>query len=328
MAFQDDSLSLGSKAESEAGGNALEPDKKLSPEDKKRTRVLVALCYATCCLIWGTTWYAVRISVEPGDGYPPNSAGAIRFAVALLLYTPLWLIFARKMRLPNRSELFWISVAGLLNGLYQRFVYTAEMTISGGLASVIMATSPLMVAVIAICSGIEKVRKQTVIGFCVSFSGLALVCHDRMHAAADQAFGIGLALVAALMASLSNISLKGRGTKLHPVSSAIIFLIATLIPVLAASFIFGEKPVLWPPAIAPFSALVYMAVMSSILAFLLYLYMLRHMSLMAISTLQFVLPILALLMDMFFEKRVVLTPQVWVGIAIVLIGVLLPLRRS
>lgn len=316
--------------EMDAKGTLPEPETetdKNSFAESKRTRIFVAICYVVCCLIWGTTWYAIRISIEPGDGFPPNFAGAIRFVIAILLYVPLWLIFSKKIRRPSKAEIAWVSLAGFLNGLYQCFMYCCELTISGGLAAVIMATSPLMVALIAICTGLEKVRRQTIWSFCICLFGVALVCYDRMHASSEQLFGISLALCGAFFTSISNITLKGRGSKLHPIASATIFLIATDIPVWIASIACGEKPVLWPLALAPALSILYMAVMSSILAFSLYLYMIRHISLMAISTLPFVLPVLALVVDMFFEKRVTLSPQVWTGIAIVLSGVVLSVRR-
>lgn len=303
----------------EAGGSEAAEGSKI--------RLRVGICYLVCCCIWGTTWYAVRLSVEPGDGLPPNFAGAIRFLIAIILYLPILLIYSRRLGKVTRKQIAWIALAGLFNGLYQCFVYTAMCTISGGLGAVLMATSPLMVAAMAVFAGIEKVRKNTVIGFCLSLVGVALVCHDRISGASEQVVGIGLALIAAFFTSLSNITLKGRGTDVHPLASATIFLFFTDIPVWIGSFLFGEKAVLWPIPIAPMCAVVYMAVMSSIVAFLLYLYMLRHMSLMAISTLQFILPVLALVVDMFLEKRVSLTPQVWAGIAVVLSGVVISMRR-
>ena len=304
---------------------------EVSKEEAKRTRLFVAICYATCCFIWGTTWYAVRVSVEPGDGYPPIFAGALRFLVALFLYMPILAIFHRKLGSITKSELFWISLSGLFNGVYQCFIYSAETTISGGLASVIMATAPLMVATAATVFGMEKVRKNTVIGFLVSLAGIGLVCLDRVQTANEQVTGIVLTVVAAFFTSLSNVTLKGRGTRVHPLLSATVFLVATDIPVWLASFLTGEKPWLAMTKLLPFGepalAVFYMAVMSSIIAFLLYLYMLRHMSLMGISTLQFIIPILALIVDMFLEQRVALNMQVWVGIAVVMGGVAFSMKR-
>lgn len=267
--------------------------------------------------------------MEPGDGLPPIFCGAFRFLVAFVFYLPILLIYKKKLTPVTKNELGWICLAGLFNGFYQCFIYSAECTISGGLASVIMATAPLMVAAVAFLFRVEQVRRFTMIGFCIALAGVALVCFDRLQSAADQFSGICQALAAALFTSLSNVTLKRQGTNVHPLSSAIIFLVATDIPVWIASLVAHERWVLFPLSAhqGPLIAVLYMAIFSSIIAFMFYLYMLRHMSLMAISTLQFVLPVFALVVDMFLEKRVVLSSQVWCGIVVVLIGVAVSMRR-
>jgi putative membrane protein PagO len=321
MAFQSESTSQGSQGASRASGGS-------GGSMPKRRRLFVVLSYLSCCLIWGTTWYAIRIAVEPGVGYPPNFASAIRFALAVILYIPLWFVFARQIHRPTLSEVGWMFVAGILNGFYQCFMYTCECTLSGGLTAVILSTSPLMVAAMVMATKFEKVRWHTLGCFALCFAGVSMVCLDRAQTAAAQLWGIGLALVAALFSSVTNITLKGRGTSMHVVVSATIFLAATDIPVWVGSFLCGEKAVLWPVPFLPALAVIYMSAMSSVVALSLYLYLMKHMSLMGISTMQFVLPVLALVVDMALERRVTLTPIAWTGIAIVLSGVLLSLRPA
>ncbi len=303
-------------------------DSVLAASEARKVRLRVGICYALCSLIWGTTWFAVRISVEPGDGYPPTFAAALRFFIALLIYAFLALVFHRKISPPTKSELIWVSIAGLFHGFYQTSIYYAECVISGGLAAVLMSTSPLMVACMVAATGLEKIRKQTIIGFLVSLAGVALVCHDRMNVAGAQVAGVGLTLLAAFFVSLSNVCLKGRASQLHPLLSGALLLLATDIPIWIAFLLSGEKVNFFPIAFAPFSAVLYMAIMSSVLAFLFFLYMIKRISLMAISTLSFVIPVLALVVDMFLEKQITLSAQVWVGIAVVLAGLLLSMRRG
>ena len=323
MTLQDDSVA--------SSANAGVPQPAVSTVaclETKRTRVFLGIGYAICCLVWGTTWFAIRIAMEPGDGFPPMFAASLRFILSVSIFTPLWLLRSKHIRKPSKAEIQWLLVAGFFNGLYQCFIYAAEQTISGGLAAVILATSPIMLAVIVVCIGFEKVRKQTFLGFFVCLCGVALVCHDRLHTAADQVFGIGLALAAALSTGLSNLTLKGRGTGVHPIASGTIFLSATAVPVCAASLLLGEKPVLEPFPLIPSMAVLYMTITSSVIAFLIFLYIIRHMSLMAITTMQFVLPIVAIVVDLFLEKRVTLSLQSWIGIVIVLGGVIYSMRRN
>ena len=286
-----------------------------------RRRLLVACSYVTCALIWGTTWYALRVCVQPGCGLAPNFAAAVRFLLAVALYIPVWIIFARKMRAPTLSEAAWLTLAGLFNGMYQVFIYSSECSISGGLASVISATSPLMVALLAMATKVEQVSRNTFIGFFVCLLGIILVGYDRLQVSTEQGWAVLLVVVACVFNSCANVTLKGRSTGLHPVISATIFLAATDIPVWIGSIVTGEK-FLWPIPLEPLIGIIYLAVMSSIIAFSLYLYMIKHVSLMAVSTLPFMLPLIALIVDVFLEKRVTLSGQTWAGIGIVLSGVI------
>lgn len=191
----------------------------------------------------------------------------------------------------------------------------------------IMSTSPLMMAFMVAGLGLEKVTRQTIIGFIICSLGVCIVFEDRMHASSAHLIGLVYAFLASFFSSLSNVALKGKSSHIHPLMSAVIFLAATDIPVWIASFVFGETPRFSPFPTAAIAAIVYMAIASSILAFLLYLYLLRHMKLTTISTMQFLIPMVALAVDMFLEKHMLLSGQIWVGILVVLGGVLISLIR-
>src|SRR5215510_16077874 len=47
----------------------------------------VPVAYLACALIWGTTWYAIRVSIAPG-AYPTLAALALRFAIAAVILLP------------------------------------------------------------------------------------------------------------------------------------------------------------------------------------------------------------------------------------------------
>ena len=49
---------------------------------------MTALAYVACALIWGTTWFAIRVCIGPG-GYPPFAGAAIRFVIAVALLAAL-----------------------------------------------------------------------------------------------------------------------------------------------------------------------------------------------------------------------------------------------
>ncbi|HEY9678138.1 MAG TPA: DMT family transporter [Drouetiella sp.] len=293
---------------------------------EKKTRFLVAFSYVFCCLVWSTTYWVVRQTVLPSAGLAPYYTAAARFLMAVALFIPTWLIFARKDRLPTRKEFSFIAIAGVFNALNQICVYSSEQQISGGLAAVIAATTPLMVALLAMGTKTEKVSAKTIVGFIACFIGVGLVCHDRLTVSIAQAVAAFLMLASSFFNACANVTLKRSSTELNPIISAMIFLGVTAVPIWIASIVRGE-PQFQPIPMQPLLGIVYLAVMSSFLAFGLYLYMLKHVKLMTIATVPFVIPVLALVVDVFLEKDFAMNPESWLGCFVVMAGVVFSIIR-
>jgi len=309
------------------GAGTVEDDEKL-PGGTRRINILVIVAYSVCCLVWGTTWFVVRQMVSPAAGSSPYLVAVIRFAFGVVLFVPLLVTFYRRLRAPNLHECAWLIGAGTLNGLYQICVYHAEMHISGGLAAVVAATAPLMVALIAVATRTEKVSLRTIVGFCASLIGVAMVCHDRMTVSWAQAGATMIMLLAAFFNACTNVTLKrASSASLSPLVSAPLYLLFSTFPIWMTSLALSEPQNISNIPAQSWYGLVYLSVMSSFLAFGLYLYMLKHMSLMAVSTLPFVLPVLALIVDLFMEKSFTLSFESWAGIAVVLAGVVYSVVR-
>ena len=49
---------------------------------------MTALAYVGCALVWGTTWFAIRVCMGPG-GFAPFAGAAIRFVIAVALLAVL-----------------------------------------------------------------------------------------------------------------------------------------------------------------------------------------------------------------------------------------------
>ena len=292
-----------------------------------RRSVKVALAYLACALIWGTTWYGIRVCIGPG-GYPTYAAAAWRFTISTIALAALWLGFRRKIKTPSNSESKWILIAGLLSGVAYGLLYASEEQISGGLAAVISATSPLMAALLAMRMKIEAPRKSTIIGSLVAIAGVAFVFHDRMQISIAQASAVGILLFNSLLNSSSNILMKKHGHHVTPLASNTIFFGAAAIMLWAVSLCTGGNAIPNPLPLIPTLALLYLTLFGTLIAFASFFYLLKHTRLSTAMTLSFVTPMIALLIDAFFEKHNVLTPETYLGIAVVLAGVIISVARK
>jgi drug/metabolite transporter (DMT)-like permease len=121
--------------------------------------------------------------------------------------------------------------------------------------------------------------------------------------------------------SFYNLILKQRASGTDPLATNLPFLGAAAMTLAVFALVSERQPPPWPPPVRPTLALLYLAIFGSVVAFSLYFYLLRHMTLTAVSTLLFVEPVLALLIDALWEREIQLGPRAYAGAALTLVGV-------
>lgn len=280
----------------------------------------VLAAYLGCALIWGTTWYAIRVCI---GAYPTSVALALRFAIAALVLLP---IAARARPWPRGSTWGWLAAAGLLGAAGYLLVYIGEERVSGGVAAVVCGTQPLVLALLLTTVRIEPITRRHLLGALLSLAGVILLFLDRLDVSSHQAVGVGLVLISVVVTTGYAMVMKHKVSGVHPVVATAMFLLATAI-VLAAVALGAGAPVPWPPPATPTFALLYLAIVGSVIAFLLYFWLLGKTTLMVTSTLAFVFPLVALITDALFERDITLTARAYAGAAIVLAGLAVSLAR-
>jgi drug/metabolite transporter (DMT)-like permease len=282
---------------------------------------LAVLSYAGCALIWGTTYFFIRVSIAPG-GYPTYTAAAVRFAIAAVLLVG-WVAagFARPM--PRGRRAFGaLGLAGVLNCTSYALIYTAEERIPGGLAAVIFGTLPLITAIVAAATGIERPTRSAVAGAVVSLVGIAVISLDRLDVSVDQAVGCLMVLGAVTCSATYNTVLKRHTQGLHPLASNAVFIAVTAVLMAGvAASVEGRAPP-WPPPLRPTLAILYLALFGTVVAFAGFFYLIAHVRLMTLSTLVLVQPLVALVVDALFEAQRI-GARTYIGAGITLAGVLL-----
>jgi drug/metabolite transporter (DMT)-like permease len=291
---------------------------------------LVVLSYCACAVIWGTTYFAIRVCIAPG-GYPTYLAGAARFVIAAIV---LGLVVAAGLARPvprDRRAFVALFVSGALCFVSYTLIYTAEERIPGGLAAVIFGTLPLVTAVLAAATGVERPTSYAVGGAAVSLGGIALISLDRLAVSRAEAVGCVMVFGAVVCSAVYNMILKKHSDRQHPLAANAVFLAVTAVLMGALAATVERQPPPWPPPLAPTLAVLYLAVVGTVVAFAGYFYLLKHVSLMTVSTLVLVQPIIALVVDALFESQKIAL-RTYVGAAVTLAGVGLNLygnlRRS
>ena len=93
------------------------------------------------CLIWGSTWLAIR---EGLDETPPYTSAAIRFVLAGVAMTPVARTLGK--REGGGAPPFWLwSMVGLCNfALSYGIVYRTEVVLPSGLVSLLWGVFPMI----------------------------------------------------------------------------------------------------------------------------------------------------------------------------------------
>lgn len=282
----------------------------------------VVLAYLACALIWGTTWYAIRACIAE---YPTYLALALRFAIAVALLLP---IAVRLRPWPRGATWVWLVAAGVLDAGAYVLVYLGEERISGAIAAVLYGTQPLILALLLVATRIEGITRRHLAGSVLSLAGVAVIFLDRLDVSARQGIGVALVIGSVVVATLYSMIMKQKVRAVHGVVSTTVFLTVTAV-VLGIVALFAREPVPWPPPPGATVALVYLAVIGTVAAFLTYFWLLRRTNLQVTSTLVFVYPLVAIGVDALFERDLPLGPRTYLGVAITLggLGVSLLHRR-
>ncbi len=305
---------------------------------------MIVLAYLVLCLCWSTTWHAIRLCLL---GYPPIIGAALRFFLATLLLVFLQAVLqvsqGRRGRggMPGTEEsscrqLLWLprrqhlalAAAGAFNGLGYACVYLAEQTLSGGTTAILCATSPLFTLILARLVGLEELLLGRLLGMTLSLFGVGLLFSDGLRLSPDHFQAMLLAgCAAAFLWPLYGTLLKRYAQDLPPLLSTSYFLFYTAVTLGVLSLLRGEPlPALRTAPLAAHLGLFYLTVVGSLLAWTVYLWLLKRLDLSLLSTLGLLQPVMALGIDLLLHEAQ-LRPLGYVGTALVLFGMALSTRR-
>src|SRR5437667_229375 len=135
--------------------------------------------FAMLCLIWGSTWLAIRIGLE---GAPPFLSASLRFAVAAIVLVILAGVFRSKWP-QNRTEWALVGFVGivLFTADYGLIYWGENNGVLSGLSAILFATFPLQTALVANAFlKAERFTIQKMLGIGVGFGGVVLIFRSQL----------------------------------------------------------------------------------------------------------------------------------------------------
>ncbi len=293
-----------------------------TPADPALRRAYAA--WIVVCLVWGTTYLAIRIALET---VPPMLMAAIRWIAAGTLL--LGFLKLRGVAIPTSGSWPALALIGILMTSFGNgAVVWAEQSIPSGLTALLVAAVPFwMVGVERLMPRPEPLTPQRLVGLLVGFTGIVLLVWPELAhptgpgviagAAATQLACVGWAIGSSYS--------RRRQSGENVIAAAAVQMLFGGAALLVVGLLAGE----WSSLafnLRTGTALAYLVLAGSIAAFSAYLYALKHLPVATVSLYAYVNPVIAVILGTLTLGEP-FSPRLAIAGAIVLLGMVL-VRRA
>lgn len=284
---------------------------------------IAPLLIALLCLIWGSTWFGIRICLHD---QPPLTSAALRFLLAGLAMTALAPRLRRFDTAPPPPRWLWLTAGATSFAGSYGILYAAETVVPSGIAAVLWAIFPLLMAGSGVLVLGERIAPRQWLGFVVAFSGIVAVFGGNLGSTDAKSLPWALLiLLSPIVSALGTTLIKkfGSGT-----SSVLLnrngMLFGALLLGAAAVLVEDPRTIVWTwPAVL---ATLYLALFGTALSFGVYFWLLRTAPASQLALISYVTPVLAMLLGAAVGDGEA-DPMAWVGTALVVTGVALVVRK-
>ena len=280
---------------------------------------LAILSYLTVCIVWGSTYLAIRVGVTD---MPFLTFAGVRFFSAgalILLFSKL-----KRWSFPDRLQDYkTIITAGFLllfisNGL----VCWAEQWIESGLTALLLASMPLFMALIEIIVPHEqRIGRLGWFGLVIGFLGVIYLVGPHV-ALEGRTFIAMLALLgASLNWAIASIYLKRRTVSGAMMPNVGIQMLTAGLAFLFTAMLFGGIS-MTGASLSGIASLLYLIFIGSILAYSAFNYMLKALPAAKAGTYAYINPVVAVILGALILNESVTTQNI-IAAVIILSGVVL-----
>lgn len=265
----------------------------------------LVLALVTIAVVWGTTYLGIRVAVET---IPPwfvtgmrQSMAAIILLVILLYRGQLkWIGWSSLKRQIILSTLMLIIANGMTT--------VAEQHIPSGLTSLLTSFTPIVVFIVSVIIGLQKLNLKGVIGVLLGFCGVAFIFRAGLSDILDPNYKTGVMFVAF---AISGWAAGTIYTKMyaHQTSNIILdlfyqFLFSAVVQLILA-FIFSNeiRPNNW--STHSLIAVFYLAIFGSIIGFFCFHYALKKVKATEVAILSYFNTIIAIFLGWLLLNEVI-----------------------
>jgi len=272
-------------------------------------RVVMAVSIGLVVVVWAVNFIAAKIGLRY---LPPVTMASFRVTIAGLSMVPAYFICsrlpafadARRARLQGLGprDLWTFSYLGFFGVVVNQMCFTMGLRYTSvSHAAVIVGMGPIYTLVLAVLFRLERATWHKIVGMAIAFVGVAALASENgisprspslLGDAITMTGSIGFATYAVLGKRVAGRYDALTMTAFNHFAGAIIILPVALHQTRALGPFSAWRAIPWQG----WTALVYMAVCSSAMAYLFYFWLLRYLEASQLSAFTYLLPVLAVIL--------------------------------
>jgi len=285
--------------------------------------IKLALAFAAIYLVWGSTYLAIRYSVET---IPPLMTAGIRFSVAgTILFAWAW---ARGFRPKREHWMAGVVVGALFFLVSHGMLYWAEQTVASGLAALLIATEPMFILVLGWLTGQQRISLLSALGLGLGVLGVGLLTGAELAMKSSGLLGLAAVLLASISWAAGVVISPRLRLPADALARTAIQLVCGDLMLLIEAGVSGEiQRTHWSViSLRSVLGLGYLIVFGSVVAFTAYTWLLQQCPPTLVATHTYANPVVAVLLGWLFASEPLTTRVVLASLAI--LGAIVLIRRG
>lgn len=269
--------------------------------------------FIALCLIWGSTWYFIKISLNAG--VPPFFGVGFRFFLSGLLF--FLIIFFRKESIPFNKQAIKLYLSfGLLNfALSYGITYWATQYVYSSISSILWGLFPLFTSVMAhfMLSGDdnEKLTSNKLKALFLGFIGMVFIGSNQSIDLQSQSFLAIMVLVGAIIiAAWPSVLYKKYNDVVGPYQMNAVCQVLTGVIMLSLSSLLKEDlaQIVWTDQLLFASA--YLVLFGGVISWGIYFWLYKYLSVTQVTYVAIFPPIVAIILGWIFLNEVLSSKEI------------------
>ena len=271
-------------------------------------------------LLWGGSFLFIAIAVKELAALQIVLA---RVVIAAAVLVPVHLVMQGPL---PRDKKTWIAAGGMsiMNNVIPFTLITwGQHFITGGLASVVNATTPMFAAVFMALVGLESITPRKAIALVIGLIGVAVLQGVKFDGLSAQSLGILAVAMASAFYGLSAPWSKKMLTGIPPVTTATCQLLISSVLMGVIVLLFGDFGQYAGVSTITWAALFGLAVLSTSVAYLLFFGIIERAGPSFVSLVTMIIPVSAILLGYFVIGEKLSAQDIFgaaiIGVALIII---------